>query len=98
LVPVRWLLVDRYLAVEQIPDVTCPVLQFHGAQDTIVPITLARRLFAAAPEKSATGVAKRFVELARADHNDVVLVAEPELHQALGEFLESLARRSEAGK
>jgi uncharacterized protein len=92
--PVRWLLVDRFSSAEQIPDVTCPLLQFHGVRDTIVPITLGRRLFAAAPEKSSAGVAKRFVELARADHNDVVLVAQPELHRALGEFLESLEPRS----
>ncbi len=55
---------------------------------------MARRLFAAAPERSATGVANRFVELASADHNDVVSVAEPELHRALGDFLESVARGS----
>jgi hypothetical protein len=85
--PVRMVLVDRFAAVEQIPRVTCPILQIHGTRDTIIPLHLGRRLFDAAPAASASGVPKRFVELPKADHNDVTLVAPAELAAAIGRFV-----------
>jgi fermentation-respiration switch protein FrsA (DUF1100 family) len=89
-VPVRWALIDRYPSTERIPGVRCPILQFHGTRDTVIPLALGRQLFSAAPATSATGVAKRFVELPNADHNDVLLVAEPEMRHAVQEFLDGL--------
>jgi len=70
--PVKLLMVERYASTEEIPRVTCPILMLHGPQDTIVPYLLARKLFAAAPGKSASGVPKQFIDLPHADHNDVV--------------------------
>jgi fermentation-respiration switch protein FrsA (DUF1100 family) len=96
--PVRWLLLDRYQADEQISKVTCPILHIHGAQDTIVPIQFGRKLFAAAPERAANGLPKRFVEFAEADHNDILLVAEREFRQAVGEFLERLGSARKPAK
>jgi pimeloyl-ACP methyl ester carboxylesterase len=90
--PVRWILVDRYPAVDQVREVASPVLQIHGTDDTIVPIRLARRLAAATPEKSAEGFAKRFVELRGAGHNDVLYAAEDEVRHAVREFLRTLNR------
>lgn len=87
--PVRWLLVDRYPSAARIPRVTCPILHIHGRRDTIIPIELGRRLFAAAPPQSANGIPKRFVELPTADHNDILAVAEPEFQAAVEEFLKS---------
>jgi fermentation-respiration switch protein FrsA (DUF1100 family) len=92
--PVRLVMVDRFPSAERIPAVTCPILQIHGARDTIIPIKFGRRLFETAPEASATGIPKRFVELPKADHNDVIFVAEPEMRQAVGEFLESVFGQS----
>jgi pimeloyl-ACP methyl ester carboxylesterase len=91
--PVRLALVDRYPSVDRIPQVTCPILQFHGARDSIMPIKLGRRLFEAAPEKSSSGIAKQFVELPTAGHNDVTTVAEAELRAAIQQFLSSLDRQ-----
>jgi hypothetical protein len=88
--PVRLLLIDRFASIDHIALVTCPILQVHGARDTIMPISLGRRLFDAAPHRSASGLAKRFIELQNAHHNDVLLVAKPELRRAVAEFLESL--------
>ena len=88
--PVRLVLVDRFGSIDRISAVTCPILQVHGGRDTIMPIELGRRLFEAAPEKSAGGTAKRFVELPTANHNDVLLVAEPEFRRAVSEFLKAL--------
>lgn len=89
--PVRWLLIDRFPSEQRIRDVTCPLLQFHGRRDTIVPLRLGRKLFAAAPEKSASGISKQFVELPKADHNDVMETSGPEIAKAVSEFLSVVA-------
>lgn len=86
-IPVRWLLIDRFPSDQRIRDVTCPLLQLHGSRDAIVPIRLGQKLFAAAPDQSASGVAKRFVELPNADHNDVMETSRPEVSKAIREFL-----------
>lgn len=88
--PVRLALVDRFLAIDRIPQVTCPILQIHGTRDSIMPIELGRKLFEAAPEQSSSGIAKKFVELPGAGHNDVTLVAEAELRAAIGKYLTGL--------
>lgn len=85
--PVRWLLIDRFPSEQRIRDVTCPLLQFHGRRDTIVPLRLGQKLFAAAPEKSDTGVAKQFVELPNADHNDVMETSGADIAKAVSAFL-----------
>jgi fermentation-respiration switch protein FrsA (DUF1100 family) len=84
--PVRWALIERYPSEQRIAHVTCPVLQIHGSDDTIVPIRLARRLFEAVPPTAANGTAKEWVAIFGADHNDVVLVAEKDMKAALDRF------------
>jgi hypothetical protein len=91
--PVRWLLVDRFSSVERIPQVTCPILILHGLRDTIVPYELGRKLFDAAPEKSAAGAAKRFVDLPNSDHNDVLEVDGALVKKALRELIRSIPER-----
>jgi len=88
--PVRWLLVDRYESAERMPQVTCPILHLHGLQDSIIPIELGRKLFAAAPPQSANEIPKRFIELPSADHNDILAVAEPQFAAAVAQFLKQL--------
>jgi len=51
--------------------VTCPVTIVHGAEDQLIPVGLSRKLFAAAPSQSATGVERRFVELPGVGHNAI---------------------------
>ncbi|MCH8829300.1 MAG: alpha/beta hydrolase [Planctomycetes bacterium] len=85
--PVGWLLRDRFLSVENIPAVTCPILQIHGSADRIVPIALGRKLFAAAPNRSASGVHKRFVELRRVGHNDIPVTV---FRESVRTFLQTL--------
>ena len=91
-IPVRWLLIDRFPSEQRIRDVTCPVLQFHGRRDAIVPIKLGQKLFAAAPETSSNGLPKRFVELPRADHNDVIETSRREIVDELLEFFRTLKK------
>lgn len=86
--PVRWLLTDRYESVKRIPQVTCPILQIHGRQDRIVPLTLGQRLFSAAPDRSALGIPKRQLILEHADHNDVYDREGPVVASELTQFLQ----------
>lgn len=48
LVPVRWLMLDRFDSLAHIPRVKAPIFIFHGDRDTIVPYELGQRLYAAA--------------------------------------------------
>lgn len=69
--PVSLLLIDRFPSAERVPRVTCPILQIHGRQDTIVPWSLGETLYAAIPAKSSDGTPKMRIELPHAEHNDV---------------------------
>ena len=90
--PVRLVLVDRYLSSAHMPRVTSPLLQIHGADDFIVPIKLGRQLFETAPSQSAAGIEKRFAEIPNAGHNDITLVAEAEIRKEIQAFLDRLDR------
>jgi len=79
--PVRWLLHTRLDALSKTGRYHGPLLQIHGDADTVVPIELGRRLFAAANEP------KRLLVLSGADHNDF---PPDEYFEALVDFLDSL--------
>ncbi len=64
LFPVRWLMRNRYYSQQRITHYDGPFLQFHGTNDIVVPIALARPLFEAAPSKQ-----KHFVEIPAGMHN-----------------------------
>ncbi len=70
--PIRFLLIDRYRSDLEIPFVSCPILQFHGTHDSIVPLPLAQRLHQVTPEKSKSGVAKQFFFFRGTGHNDML--------------------------
>lgn len=88
--PVDWLLLDRFPSEQRLPRVTCPVLVLHGDRDQIIPFAQGERLFAAAPERAANGVPRRFVRLSNAGHNDILYVAEQAVETALRDYLASL--------
>jgi fermentation-respiration switch protein FrsA (DUF1100 family) len=69
--PVRFVLLDRYRSDRHIGNVTCPILQFHGDQDTLIPLFMGKRLHDLAPEKSLSGKPKLLHVLKGAGHNDV---------------------------
>jgi len=82
--PVRWMLRDRYDTLERIQHLRAPLLVIAGDLDSIVPISLSRQLFEAAPEP------KRWLSLPGADHNDAVLSAGPPLIEGVLRFLADL--------
>ena len=80
--PVALFLKDRYLAVEQIASVGCPVLVIAADQDRIVPAALSRRLFEAAKEP------RQLLVMEGLDHNDEPLVAGREMVSAVSAFVQ----------
>jgi len=64
LLPVRWLLRDRYDSVAHLASFGRPVLVAVAAGDTIVPPQFGRALYAALAEP------KRLAVIAGAEHND----------------------------
>jgi len=66
--PVGWLLRDRYDSLDRIRTIGCPLLVVAGDRDGIIPAELSERLFAAAAEP------KRLVIIPGADHNDAELL------------------------
>lgn len=89
-IPVKWLLVDTFRSDKAMPDVSCPILCFHGARDGIVPFSLGSRLFDLARDQSIRGVQKRFVNLPRSDHNDVLATASGTVRTEIRAFFAAL--------
>ncbi len=76
------LLQGRLNSVDKISKVTSRILFFHGDKDDIVPISLGRELFEAAPEP------KEFIVIPGAGHNDTYFVAGPEYFRKFRAFVE----------
>ena len=88
--PVRFLLIDRYRSDLEIPHVTCPVLQFHGIADSIVPLPLAQRLQDATPARSQSGVPKKFVLFRGTGHNDVMNRNGAEVQEEIRQWIQRI--------
>ncbi|HUL53925.1 MAG TPA: alpha/beta hydrolase [Opitutaceae bacterium] len=78
---VRLLPFDKFIVLENLPRVTCPVLVLHGTADEVIPFRHAQRLFAAAPGPKF----KLWVE--GAGHNDLIETAGDAYWQALRDFV-----------
>jgi uncharacterized protein len=65
LVPVRWLIRDRFRSDERIARVTVPLLIMQGSRDAVIPIALGERLFALAHQP------KQFVRFDGGGHDDL---------------------------
>ena len=62
MLPVRWLMFDKFRSDLAIRDVHIPVLFVHGDEDRVIPINLAKRLFERANEP------KEFISVAGGGH------------------------------
>nr|WP_264023230.1 alpha/beta hydrolase [Mycolicibacterium pyrenivorans] len=80
--PVRRLLLDRYPSIDRIGALSAPLLVIAGDTDDIVPPSLTRRLYDAAPEP------KRFLSIPGAGHNDRALLDGPRMLTAVEGFLQ----------
>ena len=91
ILPVSLLLMDRFESSRHITAVTCPILQLHGVRDRIVPVSLGKKLFDAAPDQSSSKIPKRQALLPNSDHNDVYGPDLPLVVDALRAFLKQVA-------
>lgn len=66
--PAQFLLRSKFDSAEKIRSIRIPLLFLHGDQDSIIPISLGRKLFEAANEP------KTFHVVSGADHNDIFWV------------------------
>jgi fermentation-respiration switch protein FrsA (DUF1100 family) len=82
ILPVRWLLRDRYAPIDQIAQVRCPVMVVAGTRDTIVPFDQSTRVFGSAVS------AKRMVTVEGADHNDDELAQGDQMIDGIVRFLD----------
>ena len=83
--PVGRVLIDRYPSIDRIGSLTAPLLVIAGDRDDIVPESLSKRLYDAAPDP------KRYLLVPGAGHNDPELIDGRRMLDEVGRFL------SEAG-
>lgn len=83
--PVRLLCRLRYNVLQQLQQVSCPVLVLHSPEDEIIPFRHGRALYAAANEP------KQFLELT-GDHNNGFLQTGEAYTQGLDAFLSAWMR------
>ena len=81
---VRLLPFDKFVVLEKLPRVTCPILIMHGTADGVIPFRHAQALFAAAPGRKY----KLWVD--GAGHNDLVETAGEDFWKTLREFVAGL--------
>jgi hypothetical protein len=66
----------------KVGGIKVPVMIIHGAQDEVIPVDMARRVFEAAPEL------KELYIIPGSHHNDTYLVAGPEYVNRLRAFID----------
>jgi hypothetical protein len=84
LLPVRLLLRDRFPSIDHAAHIRCPLLVIAGARDSVVPIDVTRRLYA------AFGSAKTLAEIPGADHNDDALLDGDAMIESILRFVRPL--------
>ncbi|MGH7598953.1 MAG: alpha/beta hydrolase [bacterium] len=85
-IPLYWLTSMKWASDEKIGTITIPKLFLHGEHDSIIPLRLGQKLFAAAAPP------KEFVVLPRADHNDTFVAGGEEYYQTIRKFVEQCTR------
>ena len=86
--PLRFLVPPRFNSLARIAQGNCPLLQIHGDREALVPLALARRLFAAARGP------KTFLLWRGAGHHADFGGDQEDLWAALGGFLASVSRNT----
>ncbi len=81
---VRLLPFDKFVVLEKVPRVTCPVLVIHGTADKVIPFSHGLRIYAAVPGPKY----KLWVE--GAGHNDFIELAGDDYWRALRDFMARL--------
>jgi len=64
IIPIRWLVKDRFANLDKAPSLTLPVLIIHGTNDEVVPFKMGEKLSQAFPNVS-------FYKVQGGHHNDL---------------------------
>lgn len=86
LLPLRWLVTQRFDSLVKIGAIKMPVLFLHGKADAVIPFTMSERLHAAAPQP------KTLVLVPDAGHSSIAVVAWERYRQAVQEFVQRVGR------
>ena len=79
--PIGRLLIDRYPSIDRIGSLAVPVMVIAGDRDDIVPESLSRKLYDAAPDP------KRYLLVPGTGHNDPELIDGRRMLEEVGRFL-----------
>ena len=85
--PVGRVLIDRYPSIDRIGSLSVPLLVIAGDRDEIVPESLSKRLYEAAPDP------KRYLLVPGAGHNDPELIDGRRMLDEVGRFLSEVGVR-----
>ena len=77
--PIAPLITQRFESVKKVAQVKSPLLVVHGANDSLIPYDLGRRLY-----EAATG-RKHFILVEGGSHFSTMAVGLPQYRQALAE-------------
>jgi pimeloyl-ACP methyl ester carboxylesterase len=87
LLPVRWLLSERFDSIDKVSRLSLPVLYLHGTADEIVPFSMGNDLY------RASGGRKQFVAIDSGRHDDNAAAGGAVMRAAISGFIEAAALR-----
>ena len=82
LLPINWLLTQRFDSLRKIKSLQMPLLLIHGSEDLVVPASMSQILFEAAT------VPKQIFIVPGAGHNNVAAVGDAQYLEAVRHFRE----------
>lgn len=82
LLPINWLLTQRFDSLRKIKSLQMPLLLIHGSEDLVVPASMSQILFEAAT------VPKQILIVPGAGHNNVAAVGDTQYFDAVRHFRE----------
>lgn len=86
LFPVELILNQRFESIKKVKLLQMPVLFIHGADDAVVPISMSKQLYAAAPEP------KQLFIVANAGHNNTAEIAGLKYFEVVKKFVSQLIK------
>lgn len=82
--PLDWLITQHFDSITKIKSLQVPLLMFHGTEDEIIPILMAKKLYASAPQP------KQLVIIPEANHSNLDLVGGQKYLLNLQQFIKSV--------
>ena len=79
----NWLVTQRFDSINKIESLQVPILILHGTDDEVIPLSMAKELFAAAPEP------KQLELFPRAGHNNLPEFGDRQFLQTLRQFIQT---------